>query len=304
MQSKELNDFCFTGDFVEKLINQSASGLFINGRKFRSHLIELTGDEFGLNLYQLAPYQRVIEMVHNATLVHDDIIDKSDFRRGTKTLNSQLGDTSSVLVGDYILSRALYELSTFAPAKVIKELTISLKDLVDGELLQNRVNKNEEWDKDTYFQISRKKTGSLLKWSLVVPALITDQDESTVSNLRDVANELGDLYQIMDDVLDFDIKSLKQSFLDLKNWNINYVLIELKSIDQDKFNSLKINRDPSFIKDEIKLALDKSYHLINEKLNKVIKILNNDLGLKQLSSELKNLIIKRLKNHEQVKIYS
>lgn len=306
MDLKQLDDFYFKGDFVEGLISGSTGELFNDGRKFRAQLIEMTGEEFGLNLYQLAPYQRVIEMVHNATLVHDDVIDSSKFRRSSATLNSQFGDKSSVLVGDYILSRALYELSTFAPAAVIKELTLSLKDLVDGELLQNKANLDGDWNEDLYFQISRKKTGSLLRWSLVVPAIITNQDEKIVTSLRKVALELGDLYQIMDDVLDFNIQSSKDPFLDIKNWNINYILILMMKVNKEEYASLSSHRSIERLsmseQKTLKTAISKGHDLIHTKLSNIKNILENELGFFKLSKELASLISIRLENDEKIKI--
>lgn len=270
----QLNQFHFEKDFVYELTNKVDKDYFIGGQKLRSMIIESIGEDFNLNIFQLAPYARVIELVHNATLLHDDVIDQSDYRRGVETMWSKLDAKSAILTGDYMLAKAMAELSSFAPKILIQELSKTLKDLVEGELLQASLKNKLDWNYEIYEKIAIKKTASVFRWCMLTPIYISnishDKKESLINNIPSVANKLGLLYQMIDDVKDFISTSNKSKLIDLKNNNINYVLIELK-------NSSLICKSKSE-EELLPIVLLRSIDRINIKLNSLYDDINFILG--------------------------
>lgn len=293
----ELDQFFFEKDYVFEISSKVDKNYFISGQKLRSKLIESIGEDFGLNLYQVAPYARVIELVHNATLLHDDVIDQSEYRRGSQTMWSKLGPKSAILTGDYMLAKAMSELSSFAPPILINELSKTLKDLVEGELLQGSLNDPLQWNYEVYEKVASKKTGSIFRWCIFAPILISElkleKKESLIEIVPSLANKLGLLYQMIDDVKDFLTSSNKTKMSDLKNNNINYVLIDLK-------NSKLISKTMS--QDElIPVVLLRSLDRINIKMNSLFNDIEYTFGKNSFYQFIKDKIEPSfIKYHQEI----
>ena len=255
---ESLSQFHFDQDAVFELTQKVSPDYFSAGGKFRTQLLEQFAAEFGHNIYQMAPYARVIELVHNATLLHDDVIDKSDYRRGVKTMAAEVGNKAAILTGDYMLAKALSELSMFAPNRLVHELSLTLKDLGEGELIQAELHGPNSWTEQIYLDVAKKKTGSIFRWCFLVPLVLQERDQAFMDNYREVALKLGVLYQIIDDLKDFSSLSNKTVMLDLQNENINYVLIDLAKRKPMIFDSLIGNKKNYLGAREVKTLLGDS----------------------------------------------
>ena len=169
---------------------------------------------------------RVVELVHNATLTHDDVIDNSHTRRNAPSVPALINNKKSVLLGDYMLAKALHELSDFNNPPLTKQLTLTLKDLVEGEWIQYENTNPYEITSTLYNTLALKKTGSLFRWCFIAPHLTAKDSEEneTFYLLSEFGETLGIIFQMTDDLIDFNPQSKKSYGLDFRNNNINYVL--------------------------------------------------------------------------------
>lgn len=169
----------------------------------------------------------LVEMIHTASLVHDDVIDESPMRRGSQSVNGRWGANSAVLCGDYILATAFdvgmrsgqYDIPTF--------IIGAMKYLCSGELVQNEYNRRMDMTRATYLDIIHKKTAVLLGTSAAVGALAVGADSQAVERMRVFGSSLGMAFQIKDDILDYDVcaDTGKPSCNDLREGKITLPLL-------------------------------------------------------------------------------
>ena len=150
-------------------------------------------------------YAAVAELMHNATLLHDDVADDSDQRRGVPTIRSLMGPTVSVLLGDYWLVKAMDLIlgSHEADSHVIRIFSKTLSDLAEGELLQLQKAQSGDTVEGDYLRIIYSKTASLFEASCVSAALSVGASDPTVEAMKAYAVALGLAFQIKDDILDY-----------------------------------------------------------------------------------------------------
>ena len=151
-------------------------------------------------------YAAAAELMHNATLLHDDVADDSDQRRGVPTIRSLMGPTVSVLLGDYWLVKAMDLIlgSHEADSQVIRIFSKTLSDLAEGELLQLQKAQSGDTTEEDYLRIIYSKTASLFEASCVSAALSVGASAELVEAMRAYAVALGRAFQIKDDLLDYD----------------------------------------------------------------------------------------------------
>ena len=151
-------------------------------------------------------YAAAAELLHNATLLHDDVADDSDQRRGVPTIRSLMGPTVSVLLGDYWLVKAMELIlgEHEADSKVIRIFSKTLSDLAEGELLQLQKAQRGDTVEEDYLRIIYSKTASLFEASCVSAALSVGASEDAVEAMRAYSVALGRAFQIKDDLLDYD----------------------------------------------------------------------------------------------------
>lgn len=143
------------------------------------------------------------EFFHTASLVHDDIVDESEERRGQESVNNAFGNKVAVLVGDYILANSLLCASKTGQTQLIEIVSRAAQDLADGELLQlNNVN-NEAITEEVYFQIIRNKTAALFAACAEAGVLSVSSDENTRKCLKQFGENIGICFQIRDDIFDY-----------------------------------------------------------------------------------------------------
>lgn len=151
-------------------------------------------------------YAASSELLHNATLLHDDVADDSDQRRGMPTIRSMMGPSVSVLVGDYWLVKAMELIlgDSHSDAKVIRIFSKTLSDLAEGEMLQLQKARSGDTDQEDYIRIIYNKTASLFEAACLSAAVSVSAPEPFEKAARDYAVALGLAFQIKDDILDYD----------------------------------------------------------------------------------------------------
>jgi octaprenyl-diphosphate synthase len=150
-------------------------------------------------------YAAAAELLHNATLLHDDVADNSNQRRGVPTIMSLMGPSVSVLVGDYWLVKAMELIlgSSEGDHQVIKIFSKTLSDLAEGEMLQLQKAQSGDTSEDDYLRIIYSKTASLFEAACVSAAISIDASEECLKAAKDYAVALGIAFQIKDDILDY-----------------------------------------------------------------------------------------------------
>ena len=144
-----------------------------------------------------------VELIHSATLLHDDVIDESSIRRGTKTTNSIWGNQSSILVGDYLLSRCFEIMVDDGDLEILKLLSSTSAKIAQGEVLQLQHKGEADLLEDTYINIINLKTASLFSAATKTGALIAGSNDKEKKALESYGKNLGLAFQIADDALDY-----------------------------------------------------------------------------------------------------
>lgn len=177
--------------------------LMETGKAMRPAFVLLAGKCFKYDWERLMPMGVSVELMHTATLVHDDAIDKAATRRGRKTMNSLWGDEIAILTGDYLFAKAgEYVADTMNP-RVIKFFSHTLAIISSGEIGQFRGSYNYNQDREQYFRRIYRKTASLFSLSTQSGAILSHATEAQVQIMKDYADNLGIAFQIVDDILDF-----------------------------------------------------------------------------------------------------
>jgi len=144
-----------------------------------------------------------VELIHNATLLHDDVIDNSDLRRGIKTPNAVWGNQSSILVGDYLLSRCFEMMVEDGSQEILKLLSFTSSQIAQGEVLQLEYKGEIDILEEIYFNIINSKTAALFAAATRVGACITNRNKKEKDALESYGRNLGIAFQIADDALDY-----------------------------------------------------------------------------------------------------
>ena len=191
------------------LINQVAEYIIgAGGKRLRPMLLllaaaalgESTGKRVGADAHQLAA---VVEFIHTSTLLHDDVVDESDLRRGRKTANAVWGNAASVLVGDFLYSRSFQLMVELERMDVQRILADTTNTIAEGEVLQLLHVRNPDTDEAAYLRVIERKTAVLFAAGTRLGALASGADAATQQALYDYGMNLGYAFQIADDVLDY-----------------------------------------------------------------------------------------------------
>ena len=218
---------------VEKLIKSDINkektilGLYnyifkSDGKKIRSRLnLIASSSSKNSDRYKLAS---IIELLHTATLVHDDVVDNASTRRGAISVNSLWSNAHGVLIGDYIYSKAFMLMVEIGKKDILAELADATNDISQGELIQLDAISNIKISLNKLKKISYFKTGRLFEASAKTGAMLAGANKNFIKNIGESAKNIGILFQIKDDLLDYSntSKTGKQSFQDLKEGKITY----------------------------------------------------------------------------------
>ena len=191
-----------TESSVPLLTQTSAHILGAGGKRLRPRLVLLAHAAVGgTNIDEVIPLAAAVEIVHTATLVHDDINDDGTLRRGRETVNSRWGGTFALLTGDFLFAKT-YEIMSPYSRELNQILARAARELVEGETLQIKAAKEGKIDQATYFEIISKKTASLFMACAELGATAARAPREWIEALQTYAFNLGLAFQITDDVLD------------------------------------------------------------------------------------------------------
>ena len=297
-------------NFIKKdlIKEKTISGLYkyifkSGGKKIRAKLNLISSStNKHKDRYKLAS---IIELLHTATLVHDDVVDNSPTRRGVESVNNLWTNSHGVLIGDYIYSKAFILMVEMENMKILEELAAATNDISQGELIQLDAIKNLDISLNKLKKISYFKTGRLFEAAARTGAILAKSNKSYINNISESAKNLGILFQIRDDLLDYSInlKTGKPSYQDLREGKVTYPFFfaykNANKKEQKQLRNLLGNKKLHQINTSQLISrldginktneLAKKYHQETIKYAKKI----NKLGIKQEMIELANIAINR-----------
>ena len=179
------------------------------GKRMRPILILLLAKSFG-EVTSVAQYAAIgLELLHTASLVHDDVVDESGERRGQASVNASYNNKVAVLVGDYILSTALLNIALTNSSDIVRDLAELGRTLSNGEILQLTNIDNQDISEDVYYQVIRQKTAALFESCAVIGVKAGGADAQVIEEARAFGSNIGVIFQISDDIFDyFDSKEI------------------------------------------------------------------------------------------------
>ncbi len=202
--------------------------LLSGGKRVRPLLFLLSARMCGCRGDHLADFSTIFEYLHAATLLHDDVVDAASVRRGQSTANTVWGNQAVILVGDFLLAKALSLAVTTNKLKVLKVLSDTTTQMAEGEILQLLHTGNLELTEAQYFEVITRKTAILMSAACQIGAILGDAAEAQEEALTRMGLNLGITFQLVDDILDFvgTEKELgKQVGADLKEGRVTLPLI-------------------------------------------------------------------------------
>ena len=186
------------------LINQL--GFYIvnsGGKRLRPLITVLSARALGITNNDHHTLAAIIEFIHTATLLHDDVVDESTMRRGRETANAVFGNQASVLVGDFLYSRAFQMMVGLKRMPVMDILSDATNRIAQGEVMQLMNCNNADTTEHSYFEVIYSKTARLFEAATQLAAVVTDQPPAIESAMQDYGKHLGTAFQLIDDVLDY-----------------------------------------------------------------------------------------------------
>ena len=280
------------------------------GKQMRPMFVFLCAKIFNNTQESTYTAASLIELLHTATLVHDDVIDEANFRRGVFSINALWKNKVSVLVGDFLLSRGLLlavEKEEFGLLKIVSK---AVKEMSEGELLQIEKTRRLNITEDIYFDIIRKKTAALISACCESGAASSGTSEENINLMKEFGEKVGIAFQIKDDLFDYTQSPLigKPTGLDIREKKMTLPLIYtlnniskqekrfiINTIKNDSKNSKKIERIISLVKETkgLEFAEKKMNDYYNEALGFLEEI--KDSEAKKSLIELVKYVVKRQK---------
>ena len=296
--------------YIKKDLNKekTISGLYkyifrSSGKKMRARLSLISSSVRNhKDRFKLAS---IIELLHTATLVHDDVVDNSSIRRGVKSVHNVWTNSHGVLIGDYIYSKAFILMVEIGKKNILNELANATNDISQGELIQLDAIKNVKISINKLKKISYYKTGRLFEASARTGAMLTSTNKNYIDNISECAKNLGILFQIRDDLLDYsyDLKIGKPSYQDLREGKVTYPFFyaykNADAKDKKKLTKLLGNKNLSQSKAKTLVenlnGIKKTEQLAKKYHAKTIDCANkiNNLSVRKEMIELANMSLER-----------
>ncbi|NVD99249.1 octaprenyl diphosphate synthase [Massilia sp. BJB1822] len=186
------------------LVNQIAEYIIsAGGKRIRPVLVLLVANAYaykGVAHHELAA---VVEFIHTATLLHDDVVDESSMRRGRQTANALFGNAASVLVGDFLYSRSFQMMVSLNNMRVMQILSDATNVIAEGEVLQLLNMHDPDVSHERYLQVIRSKTAKLFEAAAELGALVAGANDAQIAAAGEYGRSLGTAFQLIDDVLDY-----------------------------------------------------------------------------------------------------
>ena len=173
------------------------------GKRLRPALLLLMAKAIGFEGPQRHPMAAVVEFIHTATLLHDDVVDESTLRRGRPTANQSFGNPASVLVGDFLYSRAVQMMVESGQMRVMEVLAEATNVIAEGEVLQLMNTHDASLSEDDYLLVIRSKTAKLFEASARLAPILAQSDAATELACATYGQALGTAFQVVDDLLDY-----------------------------------------------------------------------------------------------------
>ena len=270
-----------------------------SGKKVRASISLISSYGMNKNQQNRVKLAAIIELLHTATLVHDDIIDNSDLRRGKTTVNVAWSNSHGVLIGDFIYSKAFMLMNEIGNFKVIDELSSATNKIAEGELMQLANKNNLNTSLQQLKKISYYKTGRLFEASAKSAAMLSGKSIPFIENISKAAKLIGIAFQVRDDLLDYGVSKGnigKPEMQDILEDKITYPLyFALKySNKKDSSKILKKLKNKDFSIEEVadfvssSNAFNKCNSLIQNYSNEISKCISQ-ISNKEIRDEMLNL---------------
>lgn len=196
------------------------------GKQMRPMFVLLSADLFGDINERSFRGASLVELLHTATLVHDDVVDEANYRRGFLSINALWKNKIAVLVGDYLLSKGLLLSLKNEEYGFLKILSTAVEQMSEGELLQLEKARKVDTSEEIYYEVIQKKTASLLSSCCAIGTASTTQDESTLEKMGQFGEKIGLAFQIKDDLFDYGARNVgKPLAKDLKDKKLTLPLL-------------------------------------------------------------------------------
>jgi octaprenyl-diphosphate synthase len=186
------------------LVNQIAEYIIsAGGKRIRPVLVLLLANAYGYEGVAHHELAAVVEFIHTATLLHDDVVDESSMRRGRQTANALFGNAASVLVGDFLYSRAFQMMVGLDDMRVMQILSDATNVIAEGEVLQLLNMHDPDVTQESYLKVIRSKTAKLFEAAAQLGALVAGANDAQIDAAGEYGRSLGTAFQLIDDVLDY-----------------------------------------------------------------------------------------------------
>lgn len=222
--------------FIKEVIHHIVRS---GGKRIRPVLVILSARLCGCQDNSHLPYAAIVEFIHTATLLHDDVVDNATTRRGTPTANTVWGNESSVLVGDFLFTKSFELMVSNHNEEILKVMSQATTNLAEGEILELLKTSDVKTTEEEYFEVIASKTAVLLSAACEIGAVLGNVEEAGRKALRGFGFHLGMVFQLTDDLLDYtstDATLGKDTGRDLKEGKVTLPLIHALKFasDQDR----------------------------------------------------------------------
>ncbi len=213
------------------------------GKRIRPLLLLLSSRACGYSGHKAIKHSCVVEFIHTATLLHDDVVDGADVRRGNPSANSKWGNEASVLVGDFLFAKSFELMSSEEDTRIMKTMSEACTLLSEGEVLQLINLYNTDITEEEYLKVVFRKTAALIAASCKLGAILSDSSNQIIESFNSYGKNIGYSFQLIDDALDYmgdENETGKKIGNDLIDGNITLPLLHLLSnIDEIRKERLK-----------------------------------------------------------------
>lgn len=211
IQTLTANDMAKVNKTIQAQLNSDVSlinqlGFYIvsgGGKRLRPLLALLSARALGYQGEAHITSAAFIEFIHTATLLHDDVVDESDMRRGKATANAAFGNAASVLVGDFIYTRSFQMMTTLGSLKILELMSEAVNVIAEGEVQQLMNCNNPDTTEESYMQVIYSKTARLFEAATQIGAILSESSPEVETAMQNYGKYLGTAFQLIDDVMDY-----------------------------------------------------------------------------------------------------
>ncbi|WP_117235793.1 octaprenyl diphosphate synthase [Vibrio maerlii] len=211
IQALTADDMAKVNETIQAQLNSDVSlinqlGFYIvsgGGKRLRPLLALLSARALGYQGQAHTTAAAFIEFIHTATLLHDDVVDESDMRRGKATANAAFGNAASVLVGDFIYTRSFQMMTQLGSLKILELMSEAVNVIAEGEVLQLMNCNDPNTTEESYMQVIYSKTARLFEAATQIGAILNDAPQEVETALQNYGKYLGTAFQLIDDVMDY-----------------------------------------------------------------------------------------------------